>query len=75
MVLTARTPPPHPRDGADAAATTRATARMPPPHPRDGGTSSLHFNGETLSLPLPPFQHAMALDVGDEGVVFGEPVD
>ncbi|MBR3650280.1 MAG: hypothetical protein IKN52_08515, partial [Victivallales bacterium] len=64
MVLTARTPPPHPRDGG-----------APPPHPRDGGTSSLHFNGETLSLPLPPFQHAMALNVGDEGVVFGEPVD
>ena len=32
-------------------------------------------NGETPSLPLPPFQCAMALDVGDEGVVFGKPVD
>ena len=50
----------------------------------NGGTPSLHStagrrrytaNGETPSLPLPPFQHAMALDVGNEGVMIGKPVD
>ena len=43
--------------------------------PVDGGMPSLHSNGGTPSLPLPPFQEAIALNVGDEGVVFGEPVD